>query len=146
MGSKAKEFRASQVINGTWGEVWLDGVYLAQVTALKAEVTIKTTEIGMVQKLRNGQKMTGTEQKGELKLHKVNSFIMKKMSEAFKRGKMMTCKIVSNIEDPDALGGERVVLYDCLFDKVSLIDWEEGKMGSESYSFTFDDWEILDSI
>lgn len=146
MGSKAKEFRPEQVINGTWGEVWLDGEYLAQVTALKAEVTIKTTAISMVQKLRDGQKMTGMEQKGELKLHKINSYIMKKMSKAFKRGKMMTCTIVSNIKDPDGLGGERVALYDCLFDKVILVDWEAGKMGSESYSFTFDDWEILQSI
>ena len=74
-----KRFQAQQVINGTWGEAWLDGEYLAQITALKAEVSIKTTAISMVQNLQDGQKMTGTEQKGEIKLHKVNSFIMKKM-------------------------------------------------------------------
>ena len=34
-----KGFRPEQVINGTWGEVWFDGEYLAQVTACKAEVT-----------------------------------------------------------------------------------------------------------
>ena len=32
-----KGFRPEQVINGTWGEVWFDGEYLAQVTACKAE-------------------------------------------------------------------------------------------------------------
>ena len=32
-----KKFKAEQVFNGTWGEAWLDGEYLAQVTALKAE-------------------------------------------------------------------------------------------------------------
>ena len=47
-----KSFKPSQVINGTWGEVWMDGEYLAQVKALKAEITIKTTAIGMVQTLR----------------------------------------------------------------------------------------------
>ena len=98
-----KSFKPSQVINGTWGEVWMDGEYLAQVKALKAEITIKTTAIGMVQTLREGQKMTGMELKGEIKLHKINSFIMKKMSECFRQGKMMTCKIVSNLQDPDAL-------------------------------------------
>lgn len=38
-----KGFRPEQVINGTWGEVWFDGEYLAQVTACKAEVTLKKT-------------------------------------------------------------------------------------------------------
>ena len=42
-----KEFKPEQVINGTWGEAWLDGEYLAQVTALKAEVTPKKTAIAM---------------------------------------------------------------------------------------------------
>lgn len=142
----AKEFRAEQVINGTFGEAWVDGEYFANVTALKAEVTLKKASIQMVQNLQEGQKMTGMEMKGEIKMHKINSAITKKLHEYFKRGKMMTCTIVSNIKDPDALGGERVALYHCLFDKMILADWEAGKMGEESYSFTFDDWEILDKI
>ena len=141
-----KEFRAEQVINGTFGEVWVDGEYLANVTALKAEVTLKKTAISMVQRLMEGQKMTGLEMKGEIKLHKINSFFIKKMNECFRRGKMMTCTIISNVKDPDALGGERIALYNCLFDKMTLADWEAGKMGEESYSFTFEDWEILDKI
>ena len=139
----AKGFRPEQVFNGTWGEVWLDGEYLAQVIALKAEVTPKKTAISMVQRLQEGQKITGMELKGELKLHKINSYVMRKMSECFKRGKMMTCTIISNIKDPDALGGERVALYGCTFDKLILADWEAGKMGEESYGFTFEDWELL---
>jgi len=141
-----KEFKAEQVINGTWGEAWFEGEYLAQIMALKAEVTAKKTAIAMVQRLNEGQKMTGLEPKGEIKLHKINSTIMKKMSDCFKRGKMMTCTIISNLRDPDALGAERVALYGCLFDKLILADWEAGKMGEESYSFTFEDWELLQTI
>lgn len=141
-----KEYKPEQVINGSWGEAWLDGEYLAQVTALKAEVTPKTTAVAMVQRLNEGQKITGLEMKGEIKLHKINSAIMRKMSEYFKRGKMMTCTIVSHVKDPDALGGERVALYDCLFEKLILADWEAGKIGEESYSFTFGSWELLQTI
>ena len=96
-----KEYQAQQVINGSWGEAWMDGEYLAQVISLKAEITPKKTAIQMVQRLNEGQKMTGLELKGEIKLHKINSYIMKKMSEYFKRGKMMTCTIISNVRDPD---------------------------------------------
>lgn len=141
-----KEYKAEQVINGTWGEVWIDGEYMAQVTALKLEVTPKKTAIQMVQRLQEGQKITGMEQKGSIKFNKINSTIMKKMSEYFKRGKMMSCTIVSNLKDPDALGAERVAVYGCVFDKLTLADWEAGKMGEESYDFTFDDWELLQTI
>lgn len=140
------EFKAEQVINGSWGEVWLDDEYLAQVIALKAEATPKKTAIVMVQRLNEGQKMTGIELKGELKLHKINSAVMCKMSEALKRGKMMTCKIMSNLNDPDALGAERVVLYGCLLDKLILADWEAGKMCEETYGFTYEDWDLMDII
>ena len=51
-----KGFRPEQVINGTWGEVWFDGEYLAQVTACKAEVTLKKTAISQCQNLVDGQK------------------------------------------------------------------------------------------
>lgn len=141
-----KEYKGEQVINGTWGEMWIDGDYITQVLALKAEVTVKKTAITMVQKLTEGQKITGLEMKGEVKLNKIDSTIMKKMNESFRKGKMMTCTIISNLNDPDASGAERVALYGCHFDKMILADWEAGKMGEESYSFTFEDWKILQAI
>lgn len=105
-----KGFRPEQVINGTWGEVWFDGEYLAQVTACKAEVTLKKTAISQCQNLVDGQKVTGLEPKGELKLHKINSFVMNKVNKVVKAGKTPTHTIISNVNDPDAIGAERVVL------------------------------------
>lgn len=95
-----KGFRPEQVINGTWGEVWFDGEYLAQVTACKAEVTLKKTAISQCQNLVDGQKVTGLEPKGELKLHKINSFVMDKVNKVVKAGKTPTHTIISNVNDP----------------------------------------------
>lgn len=142
----AKGFRSGQVINGTWGEVWFDGEYLAQVTACKAEVTFKKTAISQVQSLVDGQKITGLEPKGELKMHHINSFVMNKVSAAVKAGKTPTHTIISNVNDPDAIGAERIAYYDCVIDKMILADWEAGKTGEESYSFTFEDWEAIQTI
>jgi len=141
-----KGYKDEQVINGSWGEVWVDDNYMAEATALKAEVSVKTTSIARIQTLTDGQKITGYEGKGELKLHKVSSFVMNKMSTSLKAGKMPSATIVSNLKDPDALGAERVALYNCVFDKLILADWESGKMGEESYSFTFTDWKLIDTI
>ncbi len=56
-----KQINGKEVINGTWGELWFDGEYMAEVTAFKAEVSIKTTAVARVQNLQPGQKMTGLE-------------------------------------------------------------------------------------
>lgn len=139
-----KSFRTEQTFNGTWGEAWVDGDYLAEITAGKAEVTLKYSAISQVQKLQDGQKLTGLEMKGEIKMHKVSSYMTKKLSEKIKKGKTWSATIILKIDDPDAIGAERVALYNCKFDKMILADWEAGKNSEESYGFTFEDYELLD--
>lgn len=99
-------------------------------------VTLKKTAISQCQNLVDGQKVTGLEPKGELKLHKINSFVMNKVNKVVKAGKTPTHTIISNVNDPDAIGAERVAYYGCVIDKMILSDWEAGKTGEESYGFT----------
>ncbi len=141
-----KQIDGKEVLNGSWGELWFDGDYMAAVISFKAEVGIKSTAVPRVQTLQSGQKVTGIEPKGEVKFHKTNSVIMKKLDAFIKKGKTPKFKIVSNLNDPDSTGSERVVVYDAVFDKITLADWEAEKLGEESYSFTFSDWDILDTI
>lgn len=138
--------RSEQVINGTHGELWFDGDYVGEVTAFKAEITFKKSAVAQAKNMVEGQKITGLELKGEFKIHKVNSYIMKKLSDAVKAGRTPKHTIVSNIVDPDAAGGERIACYACVLDKMILADWENGKLGEESYGFTYGDWDIINSI
>lgn len=139
-------FTADQVINGTFGEVWLDDTMMAEVTSFKLEINANYTAINRTGHLIAGQKLTGIEPKGEVKMHKVSSFVSKRISDALKKGKVPSFKIVAKLADPDALGAERVVAYGCKFDKAILADWEAGKPGEESYSFTAEDWDYIDTI
>lgn len=50
------------------------------------------------------------------------------------------------LEDPDALGAERIVLYGCKLDELTLMDWENGKITEETLSFTYESYELLDVI
>lgn len=76
----------------------------------------------------------------------VTSYFIKKLSDSIKAGKTPTFVIQSNLADPDAIGAERVILRGVQFDELSLINWEAGKLGEESYAFTFASWEIKDVI
>ena len=141
-----KQFVSNQVINGTWGELWVDDEYIGEVVSCKGEVSISYSDISMVRSLTAGKKMTKLEGKGSIKLHHVRSNISKAISDKVKRGQTPDFKIVAKLADPDALGAERVVFYHCKLDKAILMDWEVQKNTEESYSFTFEDWEFLDKI
>lgn len=67
-------------------------------------------------------------------------------NKVVKAGKTPTHTIISNVNDPDAIGAERVAYYGCVIDKMILSDWEAGKTGEESYGFTFQDWEPMQTI
>ena len=140
-----KGMESKQVMNGSQGELWIDGDYMSQVTEFKAEVTIDKTEIKMVKKLQKQYKMIGLTCKGSLKMNHISSYMLDKMSENVKAGKQTICTIVSNLDDPDSIGAERIVIKDAVFDSLILADWAAGKMGEESYNFTFSDWDILDT-
>ena len=140
-----KDFTANQVINGTWGQIWYDGEYMAELIAFKAEVGYKKTAVPQVQRMTEGQKITGLEPKGEFKIHHVNDSVMKKEQAAVKAGKTPVHTIISNVNDPDAVGAERVAYYNCILDKMVLADFEAGKLGERTYGFTYDDWDPIET-
>jgi len=136
---------AKQVMNGTQGEVWIDGDYMAQIVEMKAQVTLNKAAVSIVKTLSEQYKVTGYTCKGSLKMNKVSSYMINKMNTNMKAGKQTICTIISKLADPDAIGTERVVIKDAVFDDLVLIDWAAKKNGEESYNFTFSDWDILDT-
>ena len=141
-----KSYTPERVINGTWGEVWVDDDYMAEVTALEAKVSLEKTEVNQVGTLAKGYKVTGIEGKGTLKMNKVSSYFIRKLSDNIKAGKTTSCTIISKLADPDSFGAERIQLNGCTFDELTLADWEAKKLGEESIAFSFTGWDVLDSI
>lgn len=139
-------FSPEKVINGTFGEVWIDDYYLAEVTALEAKVSIEKSDVNQVGTLAKGYKVTGMDCKGTIKLNKVTSYFINLLSENLKAGKTTSCTIISKLADPDSNGTERIKLTGCVFDELALVNWEASKLAEESLSFTFTGWKILDSI
>ncbi|MBH6835199.1 phage portal protein, partial [Clostridioides difficile] len=43
-------------------------------------------------------------------------------------------------------GSERIALYGCMFDDLTLADWEAAKVGEIEVPFTFEGFEYLDKI
>lgn len=141
-----KSYMPENVINGTYGEVWIDGEYMAEALGLEAKITLEKTEVHQVGRLSKRYKVTGVDCKGTVKLNKVSSYFIKKLSDSLKSGKLVPVTIISKLADPNAIGAERIELIGCTFDELALVNWEVKKLGEESIPFTFTDWNLLDVI
>jgi len=139
-------YDSDNVINGTFGEIWFDGEYMAEVKKCRLEVGVEYEEISRVRNLIPGQKMTALKPEGEVSFHKVSSTVTRKVAGRVRHGKSPKFTIISNLDDPNALGAERVAAYGCAFEKLSLADWEAGNIGEENYSFKYEEFELLDLI
>lgn len=140
------EIKAEQVINGSWGEAWLDGEYLAEIKGLEAKIAIEYEDIDRPRRLGKGKKMIGYEGTGNLKLNKVNSRFIKLLSDNLKQGKQTSFTVISKLDDPDALGAERIIIKNVTLEEVTLANWEAKTSGEEEVPFSFDNWEPLDLI
>ena len=141
-----KNYDSNRVMNGTYGEVWFDDEYLAEVEEAKAEVDITYSDVSRVRKLFAGKKMTKLEGKISIKLHHVRSNIADKVANCVKEGKTPSYKILIKLDDPDAFGAERAVFYACKPSKITFFDWKAANLTEESYDFTFEDFDFLDKV
>lgn len=136
---------ASKVMYGTFTDLWFDGYKIGEATECKATLAADKVEIKLARHMGKCYKVTGYTGKGSVKMHKVSSYMIKKIAPSIKQGKQVLIELVSKVADPDAIGTERVALHKVMFDAVDLINWSVGKVGEEDYNFTFEDYDLLDA-
>lgn len=137
---------AKRIINGTYGEVWLDNTRVSEIIAVQGKVNIDKEDINIVGSNATHKKMMGWNGTGSLRMHKVNSRMGLKIRDYIKKGKDMNFTIISKLADPDSYGVERVVFKGVSFDDLTLADWETKAKGEIECPFTFTDFDYLDKI
>lgn len=137
---------AERIMNGTFGEVWLDGDLVSECYGLEARVEIEKEDVPVCGKLGTDTKMMGYKGTGSLKMHKANSRMMIKLSAKIKAGENPRLQVLSALKDPAAFGAERVIIKDACFDDLTLVNWEAKVKGEVECPFTFTDWEPLDTV
>lgn len=138
--------KSNNIINGTFGAVWLDGEKLADVDSFEAKITINYEDVNMAEDLATHKKMTGWSGEGTLTLKKVYSTGASLLGEKLKEGTMPTFTIVGKLADPDAYGSERVALSEVTFNEFILMKFEQKSLGTEELPFAFADFDLIDLI
>ena len=136
------KFNAQQVMSGTQGEIWIDGKYMAEVTAFNAEVKLVKEEVNQVKTMFKQYKITGCEGTGNVKMNHVSSYFINLMADNIRNARQTVVTIRVKLDDPDAVGREEVIIRDATFDKLTLMDWEAKKLTDDDYDFTFTDFEV----
>ena len=137
---------AEKVINGTFGEVWLDADKVSEAYGLEASLEFNKEEITIAGKMGTDTKTMGYKGTGTVRMHHINSRLVQKISAQIKQGINPRFQILSAIKDPAAFGAERVAIKDASFDKLQLANWEVNAKGEIEAPFTFTDYDTIDTI
>jgi len=140
------KFNGEKVMSGTFGEVWLDGEYVAEAFGLEAKLEIEKEDVALPGKFATDSKFIGYKGSGTIRMHKAGSRMIKKMSELIKQGINPRFQILSSLADPSADGAERILIKDASFSDLTLVNWELKKKGEVEAPFTFTDWEEQDVV
>ena len=136
---------AKRVINGTWGEVWVNGEKIAECTACQLKVNKNKETINLCGQFMSDTKATSASGTGSLTLYKVDSGFAQKLSD-IQSGIDRRFTVISKLRDPDSYGAERVAVYNVSFDDLTLADWRAATGGTVTAPFTYSRYEFLDQI
>ena len=136
---------AKRVINGTFGELWLDGEKVAECTACQLRVSKNKQTINLCGQFMDDSKATSGSGTGSLTLYHVDSGLIEKQA-GLQDGVDRRFTLISKLRDPDSFGAERVAVYNLSFDDLSLADWQAATVGTVTAAFTFSRYEMLDQI
>ena len=137
---------AKRIINGTNGTLWINDEEIAEAKSFQVKVEFQKEEVKTVGSMVTDTKFMGYTVKGSLALHKVNSRMIKHLSDSIKAGKEPRFTLIGKLADPDADGVERIAVKNVSFDDLTLMDWTVGEISSSEHPFTATDWDVLDSF
>lgn len=138
--------RSQNVIAGTFGAVWVNDEEWLHVTKFEAKVTGEYEDVLMAGRLTTGRKYMGWTGEGTITVNKVNSTITKMLGENFKKGIVPEIKIVARLDDPNAYGAERVEILDVTFNEFMLLNFEVKAKMEEEVPFSFEDYNLIDTV
>lgn len=136
---------AKRILNGVWGEIWVDGEKIAECTACQLKVANNKQTVNLCGQYMADSKGTSGSGTGSLTLYHVDSGFARKQ-DGIQNGVDRRFTVISKLADPDSYGAERVAAYNVSFDDLTLADWKAATVGTVTKPFTFTRYELLDQI
>lgn len=136
---------ASKTMNGSFGRVYKDGVWLTNVTQAEATVQINKEEIPRAGTRWVGHKPTSLTGSGSMTGYKVTNALIKQIAQiaSDSKGSFIT-ELVYKLDDPENHENMTWVrLKGVQFDSIPILKYEIGTIVTDEMPFTFSGFEYL---
>lgn len=142
-----KDIQDQQIINGTWGEVWVNNELLCTLTKFEAKVNMTYADVTRPRDLWDGKKLLKLDGQGNFAFQKYDSTVLRLFDKRrLDMGLIPDIKIMGKLDDPAALGAERVIFKNVTLNNFTVLAFEHAKEAEEAMDFNFRDYEIYDLI
>lgn len=136
-------------INGTFGELRIADTneWLVNVQEVDARARIDRTDVRVAGQRGLGYKAMGVSGEGTLRMYKVTSRFLKSVTSLMQdnRGRMEIFNLIIKLDDPEALGVERIRLGRVKFWEINF-GYNVNALTEESIPFTFEVFDLMDEI
>ena len=136
---------ATKTMNGQFGKLYHDGVWMTNVTSARASVDIGKEEIMIAGSRWKGHKQVSLTGSGTMTGYKITNDLAKQIGTVFSaKNKTFVTELVMKLEDPDNPEGKVWIrLRGVQFDTVPLLNYEHGSIVTEETPFTFYGFNFL---
>lgn len=144
--------KAGDVISGREGTAFMtiDGRNVPMFFLKKIEATVELvkTEVPVLGKRTNQQKVTGANGTGSMTIHKVTSEFANIAVNYMKTGVIPDVTVKVTNDDPNStIGRQTILLKDVIFDSIVIAKLDvESETLDEDVDFTFSDTDILEAF
>lgn len=140
-------FDPINAIVGTFGYIYHEGKWLAQYNKAQAYVDIGKAEIKPAGDRWIRHKVVSLKGSGSISGYKVTDELLEFVSVVSNSNKpSFRTELIYTLDDPEAVGAERVRLMNVMFDKIDIANWEHSAEIQEEWPFTFEGYELLDLL
>lgn len=138
---------SSRVINGKYGEIWMDGKWLSNFHTGEATIDLQYEKVKRSGKRADGNKVVGIEYTGSISGYKITSELAKSVAQVLDDRKgAFVCELIMKLDDPEAYGAERVRFKGVQFTKIEIMKFDHGSIVEQEWPFVYDGVEWLDAI
>ena len=141
-----EQMKTNRVLSGSTGECWLGEHKLGQLKSIKSTVEGEFEEYSAAGDYRTFWAYKGYKISGTLTLHKVDSYVLSLMQEAYRSGAMPELKIITKLRDVQTGQTERVALTDVALTKLDLANIDAKTLCSEESPFLATEYDVLEAI
>lgn len=140
----AQAIAPKRVRSGTYGELWLNNEQVAEVFSCQIKVNKNKEKISRCGGFMEGHKLMSANITGSIGIYNATSRLIELQAADLKAGKDSIFTIISKLDDPDAVGAQRIQVSGVSFDDLTLADWEAATVGKITAPFTAEDFDPLE--